>query len=82
MTSGVGSADKDHVRPLYLCTAKLVEVRPDVLLGHRLGIRLIVLPARIVFGRILHVIFGIARPLPGSMTADCRPVSARGPGSR
>jgi uncharacterized membrane protein HdeD (DUF308 family) len=33
------------------------------------GIAAVVLPANILFGRILDVIFGIAKPLSGSMTA-------------
>jgi len=33
------------------------------------GIGAIVLPTRIMFGRILDVIFGVAKPLSGSMTA-------------
>ena len=33
------------------------------------GVAVIVLPARIMFGRILDVIFGTAKPLSGSMTA-------------
>jgi len=50
MTSGVGSADEDHVRLLYTWPAKLVEACPDGLLGHRLGIRLIVLPPESCLG--------------------------------
>lgn len=34
-----------------------------------LGIGLIVLPARIMFGRILDIIFGVAKPLSGGLTA-------------
>jgi hypothetical protein len=35
-------------------------------LAPALGIGLIVLPTRIMFGRILDVIFGLAKPLPGA----------------
>jgi uncharacterized membrane protein HdeD (DUF308 family) len=38
-------------------------------LAFALGIAAILLPARIMFSRILHVIFGEAKPLSGSMTA-------------
>ena len=44
-------------------------IRLDRLLGDRIRSGAIVLPASIIFGRFLDMIFGIAKPLSGSMTA-------------